>query len=74
MQNAAVKSVMASASSPMTNLTPATAIAVENSGSSTAQVIDGVVVHPIPTLDGFGLLVVALLLGAAALWIWRRQQ
>lgn len=74
MQNATVKSVPVLASTQKSGPASATAIAVSNSQSSTAQVIDGVTVHAIPTLDGFGLLIVALLLGAAALWIWRRQQ
>ena len=53
----------------------ATSIQVANSTASmSVQSADGVVVHPIPALDGFGLLVMAALLGVAALWIWRRQQ
>ena len=47
-------------------------------GNSTAtaqvQIGDNILAHPIPTLDGSGLLVVAGLLGVAALWLWRRQQ
>lgn len=30
--------------------------------------------HAIPTLDGFGLFVLATLLGLAVLWFWRRRQ
>jgi hypothetical protein len=30
-------------------------------------------VHPVPALDGFGLVVIAIVMGAAALWAWRRQ-
>jgi hypothetical protein len=56
------------------DLDAAPMISVENSQSTTVQTIDGFTVHPVPTLDGFGLLVVSLLLGAAAFWIWRKQQ
>lgn len=34
----------------------------------------GVIAHAIPTLDGFGLLVLATLLGVAVLWLWSRRQ
>jgi hypothetical protein len=30
-------------------------------------------VHPVPALDGFGLLITAIVMGAAAFWVWRRQ-
>lgn len=33
-----------------------------------------VVAHPVPALDGFGLLIMATLLGLAALWYWRRRE
>ena len=32
------------------------------------------IVHAIPTLDGFGLFILAALLGVAAFWMWRRRQ
>ncbi len=52
-----------------------THLSIANSSASTqVQAADGIVAHPIPTLDGFGLLIVVALLGIAALWIWRRQQ
>ena len=74
MKNAGVPSepVAVSANSVLSDETPV--IAVANSQSMVVQQVDGVPVHPIPTLDGFGLLIVSLLLGAAAFWIWRRQQ
>ncbi len=31
-------------------------------------------VRSIPTLNGFGLFIVATLLGVGALWMWRRRQ
>jgi hypothetical protein len=50
-----------------------TSILVVNSRASTTQSIGDSVVHPIPTLDGFGLFVTAIIMAAAAFWIWRRQ-
>jgi len=53
---------------------PAPAISVANTQSIAVHPKDALIVHAIPTLDGFGLLIMSLLLGAAAFWIWRRQQ
>jgi exosortase sorting signal-containing protein len=50
-----------------------TSILVANSQSMSVQASGEQVVHPVPTLDGFGLIVTAILLAVAALWIWRRQ-
>jgi hypothetical protein len=66
-------------SAPPTLAPPASLVAtpgihVANSQSTAVQTVDGITVHAVPTLDGFGLLVVSLLLGFAAFWIWRRQQ
>jgi len=74
MKNAAVPSEPVSVSSNAGSSDETTVITVANSQAMVVQQIDGVTVHPIPTLDGFGLLIVSLLLGAAAFWIWRRQQ
>ena len=74
MKNAAVPSEPVSVSSNADPSDETTVITVANSQAMVVQQIDGVTVHPIPTLDGFGLLIVSLLLGAAAFWIWRRQQ
>ena len=74
MKNAVVPSEPVSVSSNPVSNDETTVIAVANSQAMVVQQIDGVTVHPIPTLDGFGLLIVSLLLGAAAFWIWRRQQ
>ena len=52
-----------------------TRISVRNSGArDTVDAPGHGVVHAIPTLNGFGLLVLASLLGVAALWMWRRRQ
>lgn len=53
-----------------------TTLAVANSQTNTAQAVapNGTVAHAIPVLDGFGLFVLAALLGVAALWLWRRRQ
>jgi hypothetical protein len=53
-----------------------TTLSVANSQAKAASAVgkDGAVVHAIPTLDGFGLFIVAALLGVAALWLWRRRQ
>ncbi|MBK8740437.1 MAG: IPTL-CTERM sorting domain-containing protein [Betaproteobacteria bacterium] len=40
--------------------------------SATADVAG--VAPAVPTLDGFGLLIMATLLGLAALWYWRRRE
>ena len=74
MKNAAVPSEPVSVSSNADSSDETTVITVANSQAMVVQQIDGITVHPIPTLDGFGLLIVSLLLGAAAFWIWRRQQ
>lgn len=52
-----------------------TRVSVGNSSASPGidSPADGVA-HAIPTLDGSGLLVLASLLGVAALWMWRRRQ
>lgn len=42
--------------------------------SAKAAAANGAAAHTIPTLDGFGLFVLAALLGVAALWFWRRRQ
>lgn len=60
----------ASAAQPVT---VTTTLSVANSHVS-ALGKDGALVHAIPTLDGFGLFIVAALLGVAALWLWRRRQ
>ena len=46
---------------------------ITNTQSMSIALSDQGQVHAIPTLDGFGLFVTAIVLGAAALWIWRRQ-
>lgn len=53
-----------------------TLFAVANSRSShAAPVASGdITAHAIPALNGFGLFVLATLLGVAALWLWRRRQ
>jgi hypothetical protein len=58
----------------MTTAVPSTtSISVANSQSLSIQETADVIAYPIPVLDGFGLLVTAIALAAAALWIWRRQ-
>jgi hypothetical protein len=42
--------------------------------SATAAAANGTAAHAIPTLNGFGLFVLAALLGLAALWLWRRRE
>ncbi len=42
--------------------------------SATATAAVAGTAHAVPTLDGFGLLIMATLLGLAALWYWRRRQ
>ena len=74
MQNAVVTSEPVSVATLPAPDKSSSLIGTSNSRSMTVQLIDGVTVHPIPTLDGFGLLIMSLLLGAAAFWIWRRQQ
>ena len=64
-------------SAPVVLTTPApspTSIHVANSQSLSIQASGDLVVHPVPALDGFGLLVTAILIAVAAFWIWRRQQ
>ena len=57
------------------NPLPATfVVANSQSGARLATAVEGAVVHAIPALDGFGLLVLAALLGLAVLWLWRRRQ
>ena len=52
-----------------------TTVAVTNSQTrATRETTAGDIVHAIPTLDGFGLFLLAALLGLAALWVWRRRQ
>jgi hypothetical protein len=53
-----------------------TTIAVANSQTNATQVVaaNGVVAHAIPTLDGFGLFVLAVLLGLAVLWFRHRRE
>jgi hypothetical protein len=53
-----------------------TTIAVTNSPDNSMRAVttNGAIVHPIPTLDGFGLFILAGLLGVAALWLWRRRE
>ena len=58
---------------PTTALSP-TSIRVANTQSLSIQSADDLVVHPVPALDGFGLFVTAILVAAAAFWIWRRQR
>jgi hypothetical protein len=64
---------MASAAQPVT---ATTTLSVANSQANIVSAVgkDGAIVHAIPTLDGFGLFIVAGLLGVAALWLWRRRQ
>ena len=51
-----------------------TSIRVANTQSLSIQSAGDLVVHPVPALDGFGLFVTAILVAAAAFWIWRRQR
>lgn len=54
-----------------------TTIIVSNSRSKSSQPETTAATnapHAMPTLNGFSLLVLALSLGIAALWIWRRRQ
>ena len=53
-----------------------TTIAVGNSQSSPRilRTADGTLAHAVPALDGLGLLLLASLLGVAALWMWRGRQ
>jgi hypothetical protein len=74
MKNEAITSEPVAVSQDAGSINETPIIAVANSQSMVVQQVDGVTVHPIPALDGFGLLIVSLLLGAAAFWIWRRQQ
>jgi hypothetical protein len=53
-----------------------TILATANSQSASSDAMGGnrVAVHAIPTLDGFGLFILAALLGLAVFWLWRRRQ
>ena len=54
-----------------------TTIIVSNSRSKSTQPETTAATHAphaMPTLNGFSLLVLAMSLGIAALWIWRRRQ
>jgi IPTL-CTERM motif len=53
-----------------------TTITVANSQANSTHAVaaNGAEVHAIPTLDGFGLFVLAASLGLAVLWLWRRRQ
>ena len=54
-----------------------TTIIVSNSRSKSTQPETAAAAnapHAMPTLNGFSLLVLAMSLGVAALWIWRRRQ
>jgi len=50
------------------------AVAASGCASANAATANGAIAHAIPTLDGFGLFVLAALLGVAVLWLWRRRQ
>ena len=71
--NSAGDSFVVVAAQPSAQLT---SIGVANSQSAApyTATIEGAVVHAIPTLDGFGLFVLAALLGLAVLWLWRRRE
>ena len=73
-QGASGRSVVAVTSAAATT---STTISVANSRSKSSHSASAAAAnepHAMPTLNGFSLLILAMSLGLAALWIWRKRQ
>jgi IPTL-CTERM motif len=58
---------------PLDSVTTTLAVSNSQAGATHARAANGLVAYAIPTLDGFGLFLLAGLFGLAALWLRRRE-